>query len=77
MLDEQRFGGDGPSTARPEQAGDCYDKVDEKYGDITHHQTIVTNMSYMTRLGIQRHSIQNTNSHPTGNWVLPLVSAAE
>jgi len=37
MLDEQRFGDAGTSTARSEQAGNRYDKVYEKYGEITHH----------------------------------------
>lgn len=36
MLDQQRFGDDGPSTARSEQAGDGYEKVDENYDEITH-----------------------------------------
>ncbi len=37
MLYEQRFGDDRASTARLELAGDRYDKVVEKYGEITHH----------------------------------------
>jgi hypothetical protein len=37
MFYEQRFSNDRPSTARSEQAGDRYEKVDEKYGEITHH----------------------------------------
>ncbi len=37
MFYEQRLSNDGPSTARSEQAGDRYEKVDEKYGEITHH----------------------------------------
>ncbi len=37
MFYEQRFGDHGSSTARPEQAGDRYEKVDEKYAEITHH----------------------------------------
>ena len=36
MLNEQRFGDDGTSTARSEQAGNRYDKVYEKYCEITH-----------------------------------------
>lgn len=34
---EQRFGDDGSSTTRPEQAFNRYDKVYEKYGEITYH----------------------------------------
>jgi len=37
MFDEERFGDDGPSTTRSKQAGDCYEKMDENYGEITHH----------------------------------------
>ena len=37
MFYEQRFSNDRPSTARSEQAGYGYDKVDEKYGEMTHH----------------------------------------
>ena len=37
MLDKQRFGNNGSSTARPEQAGDCYKQVYEKYGEIPHY----------------------------------------
>jgi hypothetical protein len=37
MFYEQRFGDHGSSTARSEQAGDRYEKVDEKYAEITHH----------------------------------------
>ena len=51
MLDEQRFGDDGSSTARSEQLGDRYEKMDEKYAEITHHRSIVTKASHMTTLG--------------------------
>ena len=51
MFDEQLFGDDGPSTTRPKQAGECYEKVDEYYGEITHHWTIVTKMLCLTSLG--------------------------
>ena len=37
MFDEERFGDHGPSTTRSKHAGDCYEKVDENYGEITHH----------------------------------------
>jgi hypothetical protein len=37
MSYEQRFSNDGSSTTRPEQAGNRYDKVNEKYGEITYH----------------------------------------
>jgi len=37
MFYEQRFSDDGSSTARPEQACNRYDKVYEKYGEITHY----------------------------------------
>ena len=37
MFHKQRFSDDGSSTARPEQAGNRYDKVYEKYGEITYH----------------------------------------
>jgi hypothetical protein len=37
MFYEQRFSNDRPSAARSEQAGDRYEMVDEKYGQITHH----------------------------------------
>jgi len=32
MFHEQRFGDDGSGTARPEQAGNRYDKVYQKNG---------------------------------------------
>ena len=34
---KERFGDDGPSTARSKQAGECYEKVGENYREITHH----------------------------------------
>ncbi len=37
MFYEQRFGDDGTSTTRSEQAGNRYDKMYEKYGEITHY----------------------------------------
>ncbi len=37
MFYKQRFSNDGPSTARAKQAGDRYDKMYEKYGEITHY----------------------------------------
>ena len=51
MFYEQRLSNDGPSSARSEQAGDRYEKMDQKYGEITYHGLIVTKASYMTRLG--------------------------
>jgi len=51
MFDEKRFGDDGPSATRSKQAGNCYEKVYEKNGEITHHLIIVTHSSRMTRLG--------------------------
>jgi len=37
MFDEEQFGDNGPSTTGSKQAGDCYEKVDENYCEITHH----------------------------------------
>ena len=51
MFHEQRFGGDGSNTARPRQAGNRYDKVYEKNGEVTYHRIIVTKSKDMTRLG--------------------------
>jgi hypothetical protein len=42
MFYEQRFGDDGTNTIRFKQAGNRYDKMYEKYGEITHHLIIVT-----------------------------------
>jgi len=50
-LENQRFGDDGSSTTRPKQAGNRYDKVYEKNGEITNHRTIVAKSTDMTRLG--------------------------
>jgi len=37
MFYQQRLSNDGASTAWPKQAGHCYDKMYEKYGEITHY----------------------------------------
>jgi hypothetical protein len=50
MFYEQRFSNYGPSTARSEQVGDRYEKVDEKYSENTHHRIIITKTSCMTKL---------------------------
>ncbi len=55
MFDEQRFSNDGPSTARPEHAGNRYDEVYEKYGKITHHCIIVIAAPHLTRIGNLSH----------------------
>jgi hypothetical protein len=51
MFYEQRFGDDGSSTTRSEQAGNRYDKVYEKNGEMTYHRFIVTKTLQLTRLG--------------------------
>ena len=34
---KQRFSNDGPNVAKSDNAGDRYEKVDKKHGEITHH----------------------------------------
>jgi hypothetical protein len=48
---KQRFGDDGTSASRSNQAGNRYDKVYEKNGEVTCHRIIVANSKDMTRLG--------------------------
>jgi len=48
---EQRFGDHSTSATRPKQAGNRYDKVYEKKGEVTYHRIIVTKSKDMTRLG--------------------------
>ena len=66
---------DCPCPAKPKQAADCYDKMDEKYGEITHHRIIVINASHLTRPGNQTSSIQNPNSPPAGQYQFFLLCA--
>ena len=51
MFYEQRFGEDGSSTTRSEQAANRYDKVYEKNGEMSYHRFIVTKTLQLTRIG--------------------------
>jgi len=51
VLNENRFGNDGPGATWTHQPGNDVNQMDEQDGEITHYATIVSISAGITRLG--------------------------